>query len=90
MLERLSEGEATVSELAAPFDMSLPAVSKHLSVLERAGLVERSREGRVRRCRLRPEGLRPATEWVRRHERYWSEALQSLSDYLQRENEANE
>ena len=82
IVDRLTLGEATVGELAAPFDMSRPAVSKHLRVLERAGLVDRRIEGRVTRCSLRAESLRQASEWVDRYRRFWEDQLDRFSAYL--------
>jgi DNA-binding transcriptional ArsR family regulator len=79
---RLSEGEASVSELAEPFSVSLPAVTKHLNVLERAGLLDRQKEGRVRRCRLVPEAMREADEWIARYRVFWDARLDSLSAHL--------
>jgi len=64
ILQRLSRGEATVSELAAPFDMSMPAITKHLNVLEQAGLIRRQRDGRMKRCSVRSEGMKPAEDWL--------------------------
>ncbi len=64
ILQRLSRGEATVGELAAPFDMSMPAITKHLNVLEQAGLIQRQRDGRMKRCSTRPEGMKPAEDWL--------------------------
>jgi DNA-binding transcriptional ArsR family regulator len=82
ILGRLAEGERTVSELAEPFEMSLPAISKHLSVLERAGLISRERQGRVRRCTLEPEPLADALEWIAAYGRFWEERLDSLERLL--------
>ena len=82
ILARLSTGEATVTELAQPFDMSLPAVSKHLKVLERAGLIERGREAQWRPCRLTAEPLRDVDEWVEQYRRHWEERLGRLDEYL--------
>ncbi len=82
ILARLVEGEAPVGELAKPFDMTLPAVSKHLKVLERAGLVERSRHAQWRPCRLSPEPLKEVASWVERYRRFWEERLDRLDDYL--------
>ncbi|NNE45186.1 MAG: metalloregulator ArsR/SmtB family transcription factor [Rhodothermales bacterium] len=82
ILERLSEGEATVNELAQPFDISRPAISKHLRVLERAGLVTRTPDGRVSRCELNAQPMREATEWVSRYRRFWEQQLDSLERYL--------
>jgi len=82
ILDRLSEGEATVTELAQPFDMSLPAVSKHLKVLERAGLIRRSRESRWRPCTLEAQPLSEALSWVERYRRFWDASFDRLDDYL--------
>lgn len=82
ILERLSEGEATVTQLAEPFDISLPAVSRHLKVLERAGLISRSRDAQWRPCRLEAEPLREVSEWVERYRRYWQASLDRLDGYL--------
>ncbi|MGX6601835.1 ArsR/SmtB family transcription factor [Micromonosporaceae bacterium Da 78-11] len=71
ILARLAEGEATVNQLAAPFDMTLPAISKHLKVLERAGLISRGREAQWRPCRLEAAPLRGATEWTSRYRQFW-------------------
>jgi DNA-binding transcriptional ArsR family regulator len=83
ILDRLSSGEATVKELAAPFEMSLPAVSKHLKALESAGLLAREVDGRVHRISLRPEGLRSASEWVERYRKFWGVQLDRLSAFLE-------
>ena len=85
ILARLAQGNATVGQLAKPFDISRPAISKHLRVLERAGLVRRARDGRVSRCGLEATPMRDAAEWVERYRRYWEGQLDSLSDYLDRE-----
>lgn len=82
ILARLSRGEATVSQLAEPFQMSMPAVSKHLRVLERAGLVEQGREAQFRPRRLRPAPLRDLAGWLEDYRRYWEENLDQLDDYL--------
>jgi DNA-binding transcriptional ArsR family regulator len=82
ILERLARGEASVSELAEPFQVSLPAISKQLRVLEQAGLLIREKEGRVRRCRLDAEPMKEAAEWLARYRRYWERQLDSLADYL--------
>jgi DNA-binding transcriptional ArsR family regulator len=82
ILARLVEGEAPVTELAEPFEMSLPAVSKHLKVLERARLIERSRHAQWRPCRLAPEPLKEVADWVERYRRFWEERLDRLDDYL--------
>ena len=79
---RLGEGEAAVTELAAPFPISLPAVSRHLKVLERAGLIERSRHAQFRPCRLAPEPLREVAGWVERYRHLWEGRLDRLGDYL--------
>jgi DNA-binding transcriptional ArsR family regulator len=82
ILARLAKGEATVTELAAPFDMSLPAISKHLKVLQRAGLVEQGRQAQWRPCSLKPEPLRDASEWIGQYRRHWEESLERLDSYL--------
>ncbi len=82
ILARLASGEASVQELAAPFDMSLPAVSKHLKVLERAGLVARGRDAQRRPCRLVAAPLRDVADWAERYRRFWEERLDRLDDYL--------
>jgi DNA-binding transcriptional ArsR family regulator len=83
ILNRLAGGERTVSELAEPFPMSLPAITKHLSVLRRAGLVEQRKVGRMRRCRLAPEPLRSAGAWIGAYRRFWEKRLDSLAEYLE-------
>jgi len=82
ILARLAGGEASVSDLARPFAMSLPAVLKHLDCLERAGLVEGKKDGRVRRCRLRAKPLREAGDWIARYRRFWEERFEALDRYL--------
>ena len=83
ILSRLSRGEATVKQLAEPFDMSLPGISKHLKVLERAGLIARGRDAQWRPCRLQAAPLKEAADWVDQYRRFWEEALDRLDDYLQ-------
>jgi DNA-binding transcriptional ArsR family regulator len=83
ILARLAEGEATVNELAEPFAMTLPAVSKHLKVLERAGLISRGREAQWRPCRLEAESLREASDWVGRYRRFWESSYDKLDAHLQ-------
>lgn len=82
MLARLCEGEATVNEIAAPFDLSLPAISKHLKVLEGAGLISRGRTAQYRPCRLAPGPLKEVADWVERYRRFWDESLDRLDGYL--------
>jgi DNA-binding transcriptional ArsR family regulator len=82
ILAALAHGDATVGELAAPFDMSLPAVSKHLSVLEGAGLLHRRRNGRMRLCRLDPRPMREAACWIEDCRRFWDTQLDRLERYL--------
>ena len=84
MLGRLAQGECTVTDLARPFPISLPAVSKHLKVLEKAGLIERRIDGRVHHCRLKPQPLQDATEWLQACRAYWEARLDALEDYLLR------
>jgi len=82
MVARLAARDMTVSELAQPFDISPPAVSKHLRVLERAGLLRCDREGRVRRCRLKAAALQEAAEWVEAYRQFWDDRLDRLAAYL--------
>jgi DNA-binding transcriptional ArsR family regulator len=83
ILARLIDGEASVTELAEPFEMSLPAVSKHLKVLERAGLITRGREAQWRPCRLTASPLKDVADWVQHYSRFWTESLNRLDIYLQ-------
>ncbi len=85
ILARLSHGEATVGQLAAPFDMSRPAISKHLRVLERARLVRRTPEGRMSRCELDAEPMQQAAEWVERYREFWEQQLDSLKRYVEQQ-----
>jgi DNA-binding transcriptional ArsR family regulator len=80
---RLGEGAASVSTVAAPFDMSLPAVAKHIAVLERAGLVETEKRGRTRICRLQGRALESATDWMTRQTRFWERQLDSLARHVE-------
>ena len=89
ILAKLARGERSVTELAKPFDMSLPAISKHLKVLERARLIERGRDAQFRPCRLNPKPLREAVDWVEQYTKVWNERLDRLDDYL-RELQADE
>ena len=82
ILARLAESDATVTELAAPFAMSQPAISRHLRVLERAGLISRSRQATFRLSHLEAEPLREATEWLARYREYWEESYQRLDELL--------
>ena len=82
ILMRLAGGERTVNEIAKPFDMSLPGVSKHLKVLERAGLIERKRKAQQRPCKLRPEPLRDVADWVAHYRKFWEESFDRLDDDL--------
>ena len=82
ILARLALSETSVGELAEPFDMSLPAVSKHLKVLERAGLITRGREAQWRPCRLEPEALKAVDGWLETYRRMWEEKLDRLDEYL--------
>lgn len=83
ILARLALGESTVLELAEPFEMSLPAVSKHLKVLEKAGLIARSRNAQWRPCRLEAGPLRDAAEWVESYRKFWEQSFDQLDEYLQ-------
>ena len=84
ILARLASGQTSVTDLAKPFDISLPAVSKHLKVLEGAGLIARSRDAQWRPCRLEVEPLKEVAEWVSPYRRLWEERLDRLDDYLRR------
>ena len=84
ILARLALGETSVTELAEPFAMSMPAVSKHLRVLERAGLVSRGREAQWRPCKLKPEPLQQAYGWLEEYRKFWEESFDRLDDYLRR------
>jgi len=82
ILRRLANGERTVTELAQPFDVSLPAISKHLRVLEVAGLVMQEKDGRIRRCQLSAGPLQDAARWIERYRRFWEESFNRLDEYL--------
>ncbi len=82
ILARLTRGEATVTELAKPFKISLPAISKHLQVLERAGLIARSRDAQWRPCRLQPDPLKEVAQWLEQYRSFWDESFDRLGDYL--------
>ena len=82
ILAKLARGEASVTTLAEPFDMSMPAISKHLKVLEKAGLIARGRDAQYRPCRLEPAGLKPVAEWIDEYRRFWEESLDRLGEYL--------
>ena len=84
ILARLVDGEATVSELATPFDKSLPAISRHLKVLRQAGLIEQGREAQWRPCRLRPAPLHGVADWLEQYRHTWEERFERLDDYLVR------
>jgi DNA-binding transcriptional ArsR family regulator len=83
ILARLAQGEASISDLAAPYEMSLPAVSKHLRVLERAKLVTRRKDGRAYRCRLLPEPMKGAAQWIEKYRQFWERQFDSLAQYLE-------
>jgi DNA-binding transcriptional ArsR family regulator len=82
ILARLAQGDATVNELAAPFSISLQAVSKHLKVLQRAGLITRGRDAQWRPCRLDPQPLRQVAQWTEQYRRHWEERLDHLAEYI--------
>jgi len=83
ILARLALGEASVGELAEPFEISLPAISRHLKVLEKARLIARERDAQWRRCRIKPEGLKAAADWVEQYRKFWEERLDALADFLE-------
>ncbi|MGH9865394.1 MAG: ArsR/SmtB family transcription factor [Candidatus Acidiferrales bacterium] len=82
ILARLVQGEATVNELAEPFEISLPAVSRHLKVLERAGLISRGREAQWRPCKLEVQNLKAVDDWLSVYRRFWEESFDRMSDYI--------
>jgi DNA-binding transcriptional ArsR family regulator len=84
ILARLATGEASVNELAEPFEMSLPAVSRHLKVLEKAGLITRGRDAQYRPCRIEPKALQNIDEWLERYRKFWEESFNRLDKYLQK------
>ena len=84
ILELLSKGDATVNELAKPFSVSLPAISKHLKVLERAGLISRGRNAQWRPCRLEAEALKEGADWMNQYRQLWEESLSHLESYVQK------
>jgi len=90
ILARLAEGECTVGNLARPFDISRPAISKHLRVLEKAGLVRRARDGRLSRCGLDASPMRDAAEWVEDYRKFWESQLDALARFLEQEEKENE
>ncbi|MBD2728100.1 winged helix-turn-helix transcriptional regulator [Nostoc sp. FACHB-892] len=83
ILAHLAKGEASVTELAKPFKMSLPAISKHLKVLERAGLITRGREAQWRPCQIKAQPLKDAADWIEQYRQFWEQRLDRLDDYLQ-------
>jgi DNA-binding transcriptional ArsR family regulator len=85
ILARLARGETTVGELARPFDISPPAISRHLKVLEEASLISNERQGKHRRCRLTPQGLQGAAEWIDFYRRFWSGSFDRLDAHLKRD-----
>jgi len=87
ILARLAEGESTVGDLARPFEISRPAISKHLRVLERAGLVRRERDGRLSRCGLDATPMRDAAEWVEEYRQFWESQLDALARFLEQDEE---
>jgi DNA-binding transcriptional ArsR family regulator len=84
ILGRLARGERSVTELAKPFEMTLPAVSKHLKVLEKAGLIERGRDAQWRPCKLKPKPLREAADWIGQYRQFWEQSLDRLDEYLRK------
>ncbi|AVH64978.1 transcriptional regulator [Nostoc sp. 'Peltigera membranacea cyanobiont' 213] len=82
ILAHLTKGEASVTELAKPFEMSLPAISKHLKVLERAGLIVRGREAQWRPCQIKAQPLKDAVDWIEQYRQFWEQRLDRLDDYL--------
>jgi DNA-binding transcriptional ArsR family regulator len=89
ILARLTTGQVSVTELAEPHDMSLPAISKHLRVLERSGLIERSRDAQWRPCRLKAKPMKEAVDWMEQYRRHWEESFDRLEEYLQKLQQKN-
>ena len=89
ILSRLARGDSSVGELARPFDISLPAVSRHLRVLQRAGLLTQDRQGRVRRCRLQAAPMRAAAAWIQRYHRFWTGQLDALARFVEQTESAS-
>ena len=87
ILSRLAQGTATVGELAEPFEISLPAISKHLTVLENAGLLVRQKEGRIQHCYLNAEPLKEAAAWITLYEQFWEGQLDALADFIEKSQE---
>ena len=83
IISRLAQGAATVTELAAPFNISLPAISKHLRVLEQAGLLRQQKQGRIRYCHLNPQPLHEAAKWLSVYERFWDGQFDALATFLE-------
>lgn len=90
ILSRLAGGEMTVKELAEPFRISMPAVSRHLKVLEKAGLIERGRDAQWRPCRLNAAPLKEADDWIGRYREFWTQSFDRLDDYLQEIQKGND
>jgi DNA-binding transcriptional ArsR family regulator len=84
ILAHLAKGEASVTELAQPFEISLPAISKHLKVLERAGLITRGREAQWRPCQIKAEPLKDAADWIEQYRQFWEQSFDRLDEYLQK------
>jgi DNA-binding transcriptional ArsR family regulator len=87
MLERLARGEASAGDLAKPYNVSLPAISRHLRVLENAGLLARRKTGRVHRCRLNPSPMRDAAQWIARYQQFWEHQFDALAKFLEENQE---
>ena len=87
IISRLAEGEAAINELASPFDMSLPAVTKHIRILEKAGLLTRKKQGRVQYCRLNAAPMRDAASWLAFYQKFWDAKLDSLAVFLEENSE---
>jgi len=87
IVSKLAEGDASILELATPFDMSLPAVSKHIRVLEKAGLLTRTKQGRVQYCKLNAEPLQDAAKWLSFYQKFWDAKLDSLANFLEDDSE---
>ena len=89
ILARLAEGTTTIGELAKPYNISSPAISRHMRILEQAGLVDRKKSGRQHHCSLSPEGLRSAEDWINYYRKFWETRLDALEDLLRHQNSKN-
>jgi DNA-binding transcriptional ArsR family regulator len=83
MITRLSKGPASIGELGRPYDITKPAITKHVKILERAGLISRKKDGRVHRCKLNPKPMEQAEDWIEKHRKFWEASLDALARYVE-------